>query len=252
MRTLAYILLLLPLAAFGQDISKINEIPIEDILLVDSVAPGDAARIWSGTPNLIPWWVVDGDTAEAAYLAKGAADYSSSLIDLTGNGNNVIVNNAPSWNTIEGWVFDGVADWIQLPFKYKTSQTTGHAFLIKFSDVVNTGTNEYITGNQGAASIHLYIFSRYGSSGHRYSIYASGSNVAGNLSSGIVGVTGSDFYLNGVREWDFNSGYTMDNYLSFGQVGSTYTELNIQAIVYFTKPLSNAQMIQLTEQMSEL
>ena len=61
------------------------------------------------TDDTAPWWEPSGGLgAVAIYQPKGAANWSASLTDLSGNGNHAYDDgDPPSWDTTNGWIFSG-------------------------------------------------------------------------------------------------------------------------------------------------
>lgn len=64
-----------------------------------------------GGQDVTPWYLsgdVDPSNVIAAYQAKGAADYDTSKINLANPGTHNLTDvSAPTWNTSDGWIFDG-------------------------------------------------------------------------------------------------------------------------------------------------
>jgi len=64
------------------------------------------------------WWDLNGTITScvAAYQPKGAASYAASLVDLSGNSNDLTKNtDDPSWDSATGWSFTSKSDNLVTP-----------------------------------------------------------------------------------------------------------------------------------------
>lgn len=254
MKLLWYILLIFcSFSALSQNASHINGVATGDISLVDGINPSNASRIWSGVPNLTPWYVVDGDTATQAYQAKGAASYQASLISLTGT-DTINDNNSPTWSTLTGWSFDGVSDYITIPHRF---HSTGHTMLVKFSGYSSGDlTPIFGTPTQPSQRFAFYPQRTWGSRGWKSPFNT--TDFSGAMTSGIICITAKAAQSHGYEFKDgIESGQAIINiYASentaLGKAWNAYGQVTISAVAIFDDFLSPLQIQTLTEKMQAL
>lgn len=152
--------------------------------------------IRSGGGGAAPdWWDPNGVglSCIAAYLAKGVANYAASLLDLTGNGNNLVEGNgAVPWAAGTGWaVVEAAAQYFNTGLVPANDQSW--SMFVQFAGLVNFGL---IAGQ--SSGVNRYFFLRP-DRGAGSLVYANGTNliVAPNLLAGNTGVAGNQGYRNG-------------------------------------------------------
>jgi hypothetical protein len=143
-----------------------------------------------------PWYSVNGIAATVAYQAKGAASYSASKSNLANPGTyDAVEGDAPSWSSASGWTFNGSSNYLLIGNSF--GYTAGGAIAIRYSSITTdggivcgtyNGVQCYMVPNNGGS---LYIAINDASGGHY-----SGTQV----SSGVVGFTGLDIYIDAVSQ----------------------------------------------------
>jgi hypothetical protein len=96
-----------------------------------------------------PWWDPndDGLCVWGAWQAEKADSLAHTYTDLSGNGRDLTVGNAPDWDATNGWKFNGTNDYLKTSFQPETDQT--QSVIVKFSNHQNNG---YLLGVMGAVT----------------------------------------------------------------------------------------------------
>jgi hypothetical protein len=209
-----------------------------------------------GKKPVAPWWLaggIDPAISRAAYLAKGAADYAASKVNLAHPGtNDAFEGAAPVWNTGDGWVCAN--QQYLLTGLYPNLNWT---MVIRVDAVVLDGAyHGYIIGFVGA-SPYATTFAIFPSLvGHRW--YIEGNQytiVSGGMSSGIFGFGGGKCYFNGIPDGtNAGSGALVDqirigcgpDYIATGHDG------NVPAAAIYDAPLTDSQHLALATAMAAL
>jgi len=129
------------------------------------------------------WWDpnIEGLCVWAAYQPKGAANLAASYVDLSGNGNNTGPGVAPTWDAVNGWTFNGAAQYLTTAFIPQTDQS--QSALVQYTNAVTV--DGYLFGSSGGASRIYGIQPIYLGTSARYVNGQGGSTVpthpAGNL-----------------------------------------------------------------------
>lgn len=120
----------------------------ELVALVDWFDIGRPWRWYNPDPwrnNLCVW---------GAYLAKGAASFEASLVDISGNGNDLTDPGGaatPTWDAGTGWSFDGVAQYLTTAFVPVNTQA--QSMVIRFSGLANRAASPNICGMDEGANL---------------------------------------------------------------------------------------------------
>lgn len=145
------------------------------------------------------WWDPDGEglCVWAAYQPKGALSFAASLIDLSGNGNDAGDPGGaatPGWNTVNGWTFDGLADYLTTTFVPQNDQS--QSVLVQYTNVTNAGD---VCGCRTTVPAQFRIIPD--STGTvRYQNGAASVAVAPQLAAGNLGIAGNQGYRNGAAD----------------------------------------------------
>lgn len=163
--------------------------------LVNGVFPGAA-------PPVPDWWDPndEGLCVFAAYQAKGAADLAASYIDLTGNGRNCGPGVAPTWDAVNGWKFNGIAQYLDTGFPASsgtwsflcqfTNYTSGAGSFALFGAYTTAGNNNFIYPHNATNQVHYF----YGTGAGRLA-------VGPQLATGNLGMSGNvGGFRNGVSD----------------------------------------------------
>lgn len=155
-------------------------------------------------PAVVPpaasgWWDDDGAIAccWAAYQPKGAAAFLASLTDLSGNGNNAGDPGGagtPTWDAVNGWKFDGIAQYLTTTFVPQNDQS--QTMIAQYTTVTNTGI---IAGMRDGVD---GLFALRPDDGSNKAKYYNGSNraVAPRLLAGNLCVAGNTGYRDGASD----------------------------------------------------
>lgn len=188
------------------------------------------------------WWTPAGDGVLGAYQPKGAASLLDSYNDLSGNGNTLTVNVAPSWSTEVGWTFDTTMG-LFTPFPSNPDCSA----LVAFSNATGTGA---LFGNGSSAGfghgfniLPMYVNRIYAT--HQGYWYRASSGVP----SGVVGISAKRVFIDGVYVGTINNNYTYVNtIIGIGCVRndsgtvSYRISATIKAIIFVENSLSDEDM----------
>jgi hypothetical protein len=201
-----------------------------------------------------PWWLSGGIPAAnciAAYQPKGAASLAASYVNLANPGTyNAAPGVAPTWDAVNGWIFDGISQYLKGPI---VDQLTG-SFVIRFSNITNAG---YIGGWNGTAGIRFGISPNLSASGVRYRCGSYDGNVLPVALSGIFSLSDKG-YRNGNAD---TTAFTISSSFSLlcvigalwtGAAASNYCAEYVQAASFYSIKLSPAQEMALNTAMAAL
>lgn len=202
------------------------------------------------------WWepTTGSYTAVAAYRALGAPDIATSYINLVNPGtNNAAPGDAPTFDKTYGWAFNGTSDYLTTGL----SPAAGWSMLVRFSNVTSNGAllglYKY-TATTGGFAIFPNVSSR---------VYYYGAGelwVTTAMTSGVLGIAGTDAYRNGTDDGDIPAGtFPSFNNLYIGVIydgttakSGTYLTCRIQAIAIYSTTLDATQMAEISANMAAL
>jgi len=157
------------------------------------------------------WWDLNGTITSCvgAWQPKGAANYTDSLTDLSGSGNDAYAGNAPDWDVTNGWKCDTANKVLHTGITI----SDGYSVIARFSNVgtskidscicgyLNTNQRFYLLPlrNSGSQNQHGY--------GYGNSLFADGI-VANILSDGIMAMTKTGCYYNGTEEINWSKTFS--------------------------------------------
>lgn len=200
----------------------------------------------------LPWWNPDGATPAGAtfgaWQAKAAASFAASLIDLTGNGNNLGDPGGagtPGWDAINGWIGDGIADHLTTTFVPANDQS--QTVLVQFTGLVATTLTDYLCGATNAGG----SFAIGQSTVINRCWYGNGVviGVIPALAAGNLAVAGNTAYRDGAPDggpmgvWGGASTRTV--YLLALNLGfpTNFVAANVQAFVIYQNTLTGPQVL---------
>jgi hypothetical protein len=182
------------------------------------------------TGVLPAWWTCNGlytkTQCVGAWQAKGAASYAASLLDLTGNGNNLVDPGGaatPTWNAATGWTFDGIANYLRTVIVPSGNQTwssllqytnfggAGPRGLFSLYDVSagdvaflvqKDAAMETYNGGAGASGVNVPVLvaGNYGFCGK--TVYRNGVAEPGLINTDLGGITTKSPYIGAMHYWD--------------------------------------------------
>jgi hypothetical protein len=114
-------------------------------------------------------------------------------LDLSGNGNDLPVGVAPTWNSTDGLIFNGVDQYMLTGFTPQTDQS--QSMMIQITNGQVSGTGALGGGNGGTGRRNFSIVATAGGSWRA----ANGGETIGSVSiaAGNLAVAGNRAYLNG-------------------------------------------------------
>jgi hypothetical protein len=201
------------------------------------------------TDARVRWWEL-APNCIAAYQPKGAHDYQASKVNLANPGTyNAYEGTAPSWNTVDGWIFVAAAT-THLKTDVLTNDNQTSSMIIRFSNGLG-----YLMGARNVGFNHR-------TSGYTrqyiYGTIAVGSGTVTN--SGISCLAGTQGYYNGSTDGNAiaSSSVAGNRILMIGsRTTSLYvSEYNcnayIQAVAIYNYTLTADQVAALTAAMNAL
>ncbi len=143
------------------------------------------------------WWDpnAEGLSVWAAYAAKGAADLTASYTDLSGEGHDAGVGVAPTWDAVNGWIFNGTDQYLTAAFTPQNDQT--QTAIAQFTNF--TGDNDYLFGSYTAANTYFGVSLRVADAVVRY-VNGQNLDVGPNIATGNLAVAGNTGYRNGIAD----------------------------------------------------
>ena len=144
------------------------------------------------------WWDPnsEGLSVWAAYAAKSAVDLAVSYTDVSGNSHDAGVGVAPTWDAVNGWIFNGTTQYLTTTFV--PAQDGSQTVLVQYTNV--SDVNGVLFGSQDtiAGEARFYTFPNYVST----VLYGQGQYVqnAPQLLAGNLAVAGNQGYRNGIAD----------------------------------------------------
>ena len=179
------------------------------------------------------WWLSGGIAAAdciVAYQPKGAASYAASKVNLANPGTyDGTDGNAPTWDAVNGWTFDGSDDSIITG--YKPTGTQVQSVIIRFSDFGGDYNDKPLVGYWGGENAKsIFVNPRNRKTGKRAFICVDSPVVQGGtrMASGVVAVCGdgtdSKVYADG--SFDYSETQGEYNLASYSEASVTIGSLN--------------------------
>lgn len=141
------------------------------------------------------WYIVPGHTCIAAYQAKGATSYTTSLINLANAGiYDAVEGIAPSWASGTGWTFN-LSEYLQTGIVPAADQTW--TLIVRVANIEQTGAYRTALGSRSTDNIYdirIIPLANY------YSRFDYGSNTNIDfVGSGILTLAGRNGYVDGIN-----------------------------------------------------
>lgn len=204
------------------------------------------------------WWTIAGQTCIAAYAPKGAADLTSSYINLANPGTyNATPNVAPTLSA-DGWVFAATANqWLDTGIIPANNQS--YSMIVRFTGLT-AGWDSYLIGLQNGSGKYFFLASLRGSNLLQYGNGGVQSiGLTGGLAAGNVAVAGNKAYRNGADEsvsigaWSGSPTYTiLIGANRYGESSYGYAKGTVCAAAIYSTTLSAADVAALTTRMNAL
>ena len=215
-----------------------------------SIGAGLARGVSAGGADT--WWDNNGAIASAvgAWAGKSAASFAASLLDLSGNGNNLSDGVTPAWDTGVGWTFNGSTTYLVSSLIPAQDQTW--TMLVQFS---GAGNNDVLAGCNRSVTTGTFFLVPYSAAGGLRSYrHGQQANVSGGVTSGNFGFAGNQGYLNGSADGGAIPGFVGDQSLIPGiAVGARHSygtpntfrdflDGTIQAVAVYNATLNVAEV----------
>lgn len=188
---------------------------------VEMIHPRSAAAIWWDPAG-------EGLCIWAAYQPKGAASLAASYTDLSGNGNDASVGVAPTWDTVNGWMFDGITQYLTTTFVPADDQSQSMIMQVT-NCVVSSGTGMLDNTNGNRLSLQPVT----GGFGVQYGNGLNSVVIGPTLAAGNVCVAGASGYRDGAAETAALNPPTGPTTLT-AYIGATHRLGLVPAIVYMS------------------
>lgn len=155
------------------------------------------------TPGgIVPHWSTLGGTIAdshiAAWTPKGAASLAASYVQYGTFGTGLTVGVAPTFDTAQGWIFDGSSQYLNTNIIPNNTQTQTVA--IRYSGFVVDGNYRAPFGARTvypSRTLEVVV----GTTGDNQTYWGDGTSlgIPGRITSGIIIIAGGTRYLNGVN-----------------------------------------------------
>lgn len=201
------------------------------------------------------WWQAGGTTgAVAAYLAKGAASYAASKVNLVSPGTYDLTDGAtfPGWDATNGWKKTVPTQRLRTGIIVSDLTWT---MVVRVENCTISDSPCYALGtiDHFIAPI-LSVTNAY----YRYGATRDLNDVGGATAAGVLAIAGKSVYKNGVLRGTIPAGGTLsavELYIcNANNAGSPIggTNLNIQAVAVYNTTLSAAQVAAVSAAMAAL
>ena len=198
------------------------------------------------------WWAVAGKTCAGAYLAKGAASYAASKVNLDTPGTRDLIDGAayPTWNAATGWTHNGSSQSLRTGIV----PANGYSMLVRFA---NTANNSTVVGEYTAGA-RFEIAPRPTIGGTGAIVYGSGAvvQVLQSISSGVLGIAGQQGYRNGTADgavigaWSATT--TNELYIGNRNGADDFFVGDILAVAIYSNTLTAGEMATVSAAMAAL
>ncbi|MEI6462086.1 MAG: LamG-like jellyroll fold domain-containing protein [bacterium] len=203
-----------------------------------------------------PWYLAGGVSAGnvvAAYQPYNASSLANSYINLANPGtNNASVGVAPTWDSVNGWTFNGTSNYLKTGIIPTDSSTV----IVSYTGYAGTASTTII-GTWGTGSLLMQSYNTGMNSYHGTTSF-SGVNTP-VLTAGTYAVAGKTPYRNGIAEpttivAGTGSGYTELYIAALNISGSPaqYSNIKIQSIAIYNSTLSAPQIAAVSAAMGNL
>lgn len=198
--------------------------------------------LWFNLPGIVAAWqpVRAPGSLLARYNQAHGGDNRYKATDGT----------APSWSGALGWVFNGSSTYLKTGVVPDDIGTLA----IKFSGAALTGDNVTI-GSRSSGSVGMFI--QNSNSTNRVYVNGAFKSVSPCITTGVMAISNNKAYLNGILEaGDISTSpysITYEIYvgcLNNGGSPAIYRAANVQAVVYYNRALSAAEMWTISRQMA--
>lgn len=209
----------------------------------------------------LPWYLAYGLTASdvvCAYQPKGATSQAESYKNIANPGtNDATAPTPPTWNASDGWIFNGVDQYLDTGVEPASSWSA----ICRFTDAPASSAILFGVMNYNAAN---FCFSPNGNgTASTYLLGKSSTPGMGKHLSGIAGVSQYQGYFSGLPDGDpvtaeawANTGasltFLIGCYDYAGDSPTLFCISKIQALALYNKPLSAAQMLAISNNMAAL
>lgn len=197
------------------------------------------------------WWEAGGATGCVIALdAWAAANYAASLVNLTG-GADATTGDAPTLDVGNGWVFDGVGDYIVAPFIFLTDWS----MFIQFADVGATGTLVICGASDGTNRSMLAPTRDVGSATYYYG--TGNQSVAPQMTSGNIALVADIGYRNGIADTtsigSFSASHGLGSYIGCVNANNTpalFVPCTVKRFAMYNNTLSPSQALAVADAMA--
>lgn len=204
------------------------------------------------------WWLsggVSSANAIAVYQPKGAASLAASYINLANPGTYDAAPGVAPTLDADGWVFNGSTQYLDSGV---IPSVGAWSIIVALSGTDTSQLNQVVSGGQSSSNNRWNIWPVASISYHRYTSGSIDSISATSIISGVMCISGYDFYTDGALE-SSNSGSQVasaySNYIgarnSSGSADSFF-DGKIQALAIYNTTLSGAQIAAITTAINAL
>lgn len=201
------------------------------------------------------WWQAGGTTgAVAAYLAKGAASYAASKVNLVSPGTYDLTDGAtfPGWDATNGWKKTVSTQHLRTGIIVSDLTWT---VLVRVENCTVAAAPCYASGTVDYYAVPVISTAN---AYYRYGASRDLNDIGGATTAGVLAIAGKSVYKNGVLRGTIPAGGTLsavEIYIcNANNAGSPIggTNLNVQAVAIYDNILSAAQVAAVSAAMAAL
>lgn len=208
----------------------------------------------------VPWYLAGGVAAancKAAYQPIGAASLAASYTNLANPGTyDAAPGTAPSHASATGWTFNGTTQYLDTG--YAPPNQAAISMLVRFSDGITTGGGGSLLLVTSNGALNLGLTSYSSLFGTAWFVANGGSSTPAGVASGVLGMTGTQGYLNGAAYGASYTGTGAASHRTFyigayhGASPSFFWPGKVQAVAIYSVNLTVAQMLAISTAMAGL
>ena len=202
------------------------------------------------------WWKIIPPVI--AYQPRGASSLAASYSNLVNPGTyDAALGVAPTWNTTNGWIFNGSTQYLNTGFLPDTNTT----IIIRYSNLASVASDQYIFGEKKGTTNRIWIIVTSNLASTTYSWSNKGTDDAtASPTSAIRAINKNHGYYNGAEVIDYSSTpaaitESLNTYIGcYNNLGSPagYTNFYVQAFAIYNQTLTTAQLLEISNAMEAI
>lgn len=189
------------------------------------------------------WYEINGIKPAVVYKPIGALSLENSYINLVTPGTyNAATGEAPTWDAVNGWKFNGTSQWLTTQYTWGANKT----IIVRFTNCANASRELVFNGNST-------MLIRPGAFDGRS--YQNGATIKVNataVTSGIMAIAGASGYYNGSADFTDMENNGQASVVTIAGNGFRWYAVYVQALAIYNAILTSDQVASLTTIMAAL